>query len=332
MNQLAKNIMALQINFETKPSIHAGQRPVRAGNGAKVDKLGLSHSAQRVHESHLLRLVAFDSHQRRVGDHDCQALSTRHRQVDSVLAMQKLDVPWQILLAGGRRRHDHQFGFLPLKLVDDADTRFIQQDLLQQVDLHVVRRDDKYVCRPHGVIVTLLVRVTLLQRDGIGAGVRLPRSSWPLNVEAGLVHRQRTGQASRQDVLTRRNDGLACRPADEVRRFSMKQAGERHVASVAGDLAVGKPVQRVDQDVRLNRARWTNAQMRWQRIPLGSDLQADTPCRAIEIELAQLLGRVGARALSAGPELVGSSTGLGLVGVSTGIGLLLPRRAGREDF
>ena len=37
--------MALQITPEPKPSIHAGQRSRAAGNGLKVDKLGLEEPA-----------------------------------------------------------------------------------------------------------------------------------------------------------------------------------------------------------------------------------------------------------------------------------------------
>ena len=40
-DQPDENNMALQITLGPKPGIHAGQRTVRAGNGANVDKLGL---------------------------------------------------------------------------------------------------------------------------------------------------------------------------------------------------------------------------------------------------------------------------------------------------
>ena len=41
VDHLLHHIMALHSTFRTTPSIHAGQRPTRSGNGLKSDKLGL---------------------------------------------------------------------------------------------------------------------------------------------------------------------------------------------------------------------------------------------------------------------------------------------------
>ena len=80
------------------------------------------------------------------------------------------------------------------------------------------------------------------------------RPGCTLHIQVCVIHRLRGVQTALQQILPGGHDGLTRCPAHQLRRLAAQHAFERRITSIAGDQAVGKPVQGVNQGLVVDRA------------------------------------------------------------------------------
>src|SRR5271166_3486933 len=102
----------------------------------------LNQPAERVDESHLLDGAAVNVQQLGIAYQNREAAGAGDRDVESVAAIEELDIAGNLSARGGGHRKEHDVGLLTLELVDRPDADTVGKPIDKTANLCVVRRDD----------------------------------------------------------------------------------------------------------------------------------------------------------------------------------------------